>query len=547
MLGGHPTLFAPPELVLLNYNTMGERYRILSSERDKFWLQGAVRALMEAGRLDEGQAARTIADYERNDRPVKDFYSLIQSLIGGGLLLVEKTPHYALDLATLLRIEEDFEDPLYIHLVRHPAPVIASFEEARLQAFFPPFFTAEPGFGSCRLAETVWDVCHQNILNFLAKVPAERQLRVRFEALVRDPIGSMQTVADFLGVDYHPNMADPYRKKHDGARMSDAHHPLGRMLGDVKFEKHGRVRAEAADRRGQRFPETQLGDVTRELAGRLGYSVVTQQPRHLATLQPAGEAPPLYGVHPAGGSVACYRDLSRELGPNQPFFAFGSPVGHKIPGHRSLQGMARTYIQELRRHQPEGPYRLAGWSFGGLVAFEMALQLRAAGQSVTHLIAISSYLIDTTSPMPVLRLRDFALDFLNEHGLNWKALNLDGLNRRRLLLTMLRVAKRSGLVADDLDFEAFRRVMIGHRLNFRSHVHIGRRYVPEGRVPKMLLFDAEDRSLDGKGPFAPWDPFVSELEQCAVSGNHFTMLRNPSLGVMVERIRHYLFATESVE
>ena len=544
MLGGHPALFAPPELVLLNYNTLGERRRALAAERDNFWLQGLVRAVMEAGGMDEHQAAALIEEGEHSELPVKDLYARIQAWLGD-ITLVEKTPHYSLDPATLERAEADFEDARYLHLIRHPSPVIASFEEARLQVFFPPFLTKEHGFGTHRLAELVWDLCHRNILSFLADIPRERRYQVRFEALVSDPAATMRGVAEFLGLPFHPAMADPYRKKKAGARMSGAHHRLGRMLGDVKFEKHGRIRAESAQRRQGRFPESELGTPTRRLAERLGYRLQDRRPKHLVALQETGRRPPLYCVHPAGGTVACYRPLSRSLGPEQPFFAFGTPPEEAAARHESLQELAAVYVAELRRRQPQGPCYLSGWSFGGLVAFEMALQLQATGREVALLALFSSYLIDRRGPQRPLRQRDFALEFLNERGLDLQSLDslsTGGAGRKALLRAALAQAQAAGVLARNLDFAAFRRIMVRQRLRFRAHVRIGRRYEPGGRLARMLLIDAADRSLDGVGPFVPWDGWVDRIERHEVPGNHFTMLRPPNLAAVVEILQPHLAA-----
>src|SRR5262249_40368587 len=137
MLAANPALFAPPELQLLNFNTLRERKAALCTPRDSFWLQGSIRALMEMNQCDVVEADRIMSDCERRDMSVKQFYRYIQDRLGN-VLLVDKTPTYSLDLETLKKAEEDFEDACYIHLMRHPAAVITSFEEARLQEFFPP-------------------------------------------------------------------------------------------------------------------------------------------------------------------------------------------------------------------------------------------------------------------------------------------------------------------------------------------------------------------------------------------------------------------------
>ena len=109
---------------------------------------------------------------------------------------------------------------------------------------------------------------HENVTRFLAGVPAERHLQVRFEDLVRDPEGELKTVCDFLGIEYHPAMADPY----GAAPMADGVHAESRMLGDVKFLMHGKVDASSADRWRQ-AKVAPLGPPARQLAAALAYDL----------------------------------------------------------------------------------------------------------------------------------------------------------------------------------------------------------------------------------------------------------------------------------
>lgn len=78
----------------------------------------------------------------------------------------------------------------------------------------------------------------------------------------------------------------------------------------------------------------------------------------LVTIQPHGEKPPLYCVHPVGGNVFCYFELARHLGVGQPFYglqAVGLEAGRKP--HTQASEMAKFYIEELRAQQPRGPYQ----------------------------------------------------------------------------------------------------------------------------------------------------------------------------------------------
>lgn len=103
----------------------------------------------------------------------------------------------------------------------------------------------------------------------------------------------------------------------------------------------------------------------------------------LVPIQPRGTRPPIAAVHGGQGEVLFYRGLAEQLGLDQPLYGL-QPVG--LNGAATpldtVPEMASRYIGELRRVQPEGPYRLIGFCFGGTVCLEMAAQLEDLGQAV---------------------------------------------------------------------------------------------------------------------------------------------------------------------
>ncbi|RYZ33447.1 MAG: amino acid adenylation domain-containing protein, partial [Myxococcaceae bacterium] len=111
-----------------------------------------------------------------------------------------------------------------------------------------------------------------------------------------------------------------------------------------------------------------------------------------------GSAPPFFCVHPVGGNVLAYAELARQLGPDQPFYGLQAQGldGTSVP-MGTVEEMATHYVQALRTVQPSGPYHLGGWSLGGVIAYEMAHQLRAAGEEVALLALIDSYVPETVA------------------------------------------------------------------------------------------------------------------------------------------------------
>src|SRR5439155_14490699 len=197
MLGGHPQLFAPPELELLSFNTLAQRHQALA-ERDSFWLEGTLRALMQIKECDADQAKELMQQCQDQQLTTAQFYGLLQDWLGNRML-VDKTPSYALDIEILRRAERDFAAARYLHLIRHPYAMIRSFEAARLEQVF---FRHQHGFSRRELAELIWLQSQTNILQFLQTVPPERQHQVHFEELVTEPERVLRGVCQFLGLDY---------------------------------------------------------------------------------------------------------------------------------------------------------------------------------------------------------------------------------------------------------------------------------------------------------------------------------------------------------
>ena len=131
-------------------------------------------------------------------------------------------------------------------------------------------------------------------------------------------------------------------------------------------------------------------DTPRALAARLG------DPDDglgvLLPLRPRGSAPPLFCVHPAGGISWCYAGLLRHLPPQIPVYglqARGLDGSGALPA--SIDEMVDEYLARIRAVAPTGPYRLVGWSVGGVVAQAIAARLRADGAEVTLLGLLDAY------------------------------------------------------------------------------------------------------------------------------------------------------------
>ncbi|MER7849648.1 amino acid adenylation domain-containing protein [Kitasatospora sp. NPDC096077] len=133
------------------------------------------------------------------------------------------------------------------------------------------------------------------------------------------------------------------------------------------------------DSRADRAPESVTGPGSREALD------------VLLPLRTEGGLEPLFCVHPASGLSWPFAGLRPHLDPRRPLYGLQSRtlLGRPVPG--SLTELADEYVERIREVQPEGPYHLVGWSFGGVVAHTMATRLQQQGERVALLAMLDSY------------------------------------------------------------------------------------------------------------------------------------------------------------
>ncbi len=259
----------------------------------------------------------------------------------------------------------------------------------------------------------------------------------------------------------------------------------------------------------------------------------------LVPIQPHGSAPPLFWVHPVGGSVFCYLEIARRLGAGQPSYGLRSP-GTELPDVE-LSDLAGLYLAEIRTVQPAGPYRLAGWSMGGVLAFEMARQLEAAGEEVDLLV-----LLDVGVPGPA-DLEDPATELLlftrDLGGLLADAAAIHPAELERLVARepsldrLWQVPALRAALPADLDLERLRDLFTVFRRNLRTV----RRYRPERYGGGLTLIRSAESAASNDPVVAGWRGLTGgELRVDVVPGDHYSLLRPPGLEWLVRLISEQL-------
>ncbi|MFJ2396488.1 amino acid adenylation domain-containing protein [Streptomyces sp. NPDC087843] len=126
----------------------------------------------------------------------------------------------------------------------------------------------------------------------------------------------------------------------------------------------------------------------------------------LLPLRTRGSRPPLFCFHPGFGLSWSYAALMRRLDPDQPVYALqarGIASGEQLPG--SYEELLEDYVRHIRAVRPHGPYRLLGWSFGGLVAHSLATRFQAEGEQVELVAMLDTLMVGTDEELDPREMR----------------------------------------------------------------------------------------------------------------------------------------------
>ncbi|MET8763273.1 SDR family NAD(P)-dependent oxidoreductase [Lentzea sp. NPDC004782] len=275
----------------------------------------------------------------------------------------------------------------------------------------------------------------------------------------------------------------------------------------------------------------------RELAGPPDHAILFRQ----------GTSRPLFLLHPSGGDVLCYAELADRLGEDQTVIALTDPELAGLSAPQDVRALVRQYADAIRACQPEGPYRLGGWSMGGTVAHEVAVELTRSGDEVELVIMIDSNLpqhiteiasadVDAEVCLRFLRSLEAARGI--DLGAGAELAALTPAARREAIAARMREHGLSGSTTD-LRLAVFARHLRmladhdAHRLDAATRVLLFRAGRPSPRNAGIGM-GVDDVAAADLG----WTPFVGgRLATVDVDAHHYSVLQDPAVGVIAARMR----------
>jgi hypothetical protein len=272
MLGEHSRIVAPQEMFLLRYPDF-ETWRARKPV--------AMESLLEFFFLIGQPSTEGSVDASYRGYSTVEVYRKLFDNLATGMFLLDKTPAYANDTATLTRSAA--LSPFYIWLIRHPLGVIDSHVRLKskqrnnrplprrvLQPLRDVVERWTGGLGAlARERETKWLVQNMNVRNFLRHVPSTHQAVLHFEDLVRSPEAIIRGLCNTIGIEAEPQMVRPETRQ-----------VMNPNLGDPNFYLHSGIDAQVAESWSARYDEAQLQVETLQLMHQIG--IPSRRPRHRA-------------------------------------------------------------------------------------------------------------------------------------------------------------------------------------------------------------------------------------------------------------------------
>ena len=264
----------------------------------------------------------------------------------------------------------------------------------------------------------------------------------------------------------------------------------------------------------------------------------------IVPLQTGGTKPALYCVHAVSGSAYLYAGLARLLGADQPVYGFEAPgFDNDRTPVRCLSALAAEYTGIIREFQPEGEYQLLGWSLGGVLVFDMAKRLVAAGATVYSLILVDAGLPEVMDLPPEREiLRRYVRDMMGMSDASPPRLEaiFNGWPEDVDPTMVFEAVEKTGILPEEIDAD----LLANQYAVFRAHLEAFYSVAVTGTYggPTVHILAAESPAEDMR-----WDRVAPDLTEHTVPGTHHSIWTGDSLVAMSEIVHQSLRSQRKID
>jgi amino acid adenylation domain-containing protein len=240
---------------------------------------------------------------------------------------------------------------------------------------------------------------------------------------------------------------------------------------------------------------------------------------HLLELKSGqSSANPLFLIHPLSGYSACYSELAAHL--DYEGSVFGLQTNEQIA--ETIELMASKYVTAIKAVQPSGPYLLGGWSMGGVVAYEMARQLKSLHENVDLLLMLDAFCPENKSASPDELVDDQRAPLeLKALELGMKKESLDEMTLEELFVAVLDLGKQKNQLPENFGMQELK----ARHAAWVKHTIAHRAYRPLPLDQEIQLIRAEDNTHSDWS--LGWASVATKVVVTKQSGSHALLVSRP--------------------
>jgi thioesterase domain-containing protein len=263
----------------------------------------------------------------------------------------------------------------------------------------------------------------------------------------------------------------------------------------------------------------------------------------LIEIRTRGSKAPFFFAHPLEGNILCYLDLVGHANTGHPFYGLQAPgLEGECEPYTKIEQLASLYIEAIKAVHNDGPYLVGGWSMGGIVAYEMAQQLLEQGQKVPLLVVMDSTCTNHSKNYFKEEIECFLQNIpglkLSAADLNMSSDSYSDYFSDKHVKSILELAKKSGYITSGFGFAQVERYFKLMKTNIIAHLRYRQR--PYGG--RIVYFKASE-NINYHDASVGWgDLTAGDIEIHNVPGDHFSMMREPNVQVVADKLRECLEA-----
>ncbi len=263
---------------------------------------------------------------------------------------------------------------------------------------------------------------------------------------------------------------------------------------------------------------------------------------HIVPIKTLGNKEPLFIIHPVGGNVMCYLELSKHLDCDRPIYGVQQVQIPATGSNHTIELMAKRYVNAIHDIQARGPYYLAGWSLGGVIAVEMAHQIEQSDDEVRFLGLIDSY-PDTKKISAKFGNSEILLAFAEDLGGRYgKELTIDKnkfyqLDYEQQLNYLFERAKAHHLLAPHASINEINSLVnqCRHNSNAAAAHHVHPVNCP------IIAFQADETVKSMQLLLNPWEDYTQKTSQAyKLKGNHYSILNSNKVKILAKKMQDHL-------